>query len=412
MTTSNPPLSPSAQAPFAGLKVVDASNMVMVPSAAVVMADFGAEVVKVEPPSGDLNRRGHLIPGMPKHAESYCFFQDNRNKKSIALDLKTTEGRDILRSLLERSDVFFTNTRRAALERLGLDFESLHQLNPRLIFAHGTGYGAEGPERNKPGFDAVCYWSRSGLETTIFPQQGQLGPLPYGSGDHPSGMSLLSAVLIALYQRERTGLGTEVSTSLVANGIWSNAITIQARLLGAEFAPLRPREDPINFAAVYYRAACGRPFKFTIIDHQATWPRFCRALRRPDLVDDARYSTTEARAQVMGEIVALADVEFARADLETWRTRFGQEDVAFSELASYDEIVNDEQITANGGFLEIEHPRLGRVRTVDNPLRVEGAHRPRPLAAPDLGEHSREILEGLGLEHDRIQHLFESGVVC
>ena len=405
MTATTPP-------PLEGIRVVDAANMVMVPSAAVVLADFGADVIKLEPLHGDLNRRGHLIPGMPTHPEQYCFLLDNRNKRSLAIDLKSPEARPVFERLIESTDVFFTNTRHAALERNGLDYASLSSINPRLIFAHGTGYGNAGAERDKTGFDAVCYWSRSGLESTLFPMDGELGPLPYGSGDHPSGMTLVTAVLLALLQRQRTGKGSYVSTSLLANGAWSNAITIQARLLDATFHDRRPRHDPINFAVVYYRASCGRAFKFTIIDHTATWPRFCRAIDRPDLIEDPRYASAESRAARMGEIVQIADRAFAAHDLEHWRTAFATHDIAFSALPTFDEIVEDDQMETTDVFATLDHPRLGRVRTVDNPIQGHDLGRPPMAPAPDLGQHSREILADLGFGDTEIEQLVTSGSVA
>lgn len=403
--------STTSISPLEGIRVVDAANMVMVPSAAVVLADFGADVIKLEPLHGDLNRRGHLIPGMPTHAEEYCFLQDNRNKRSLALDFKMPEGRLVFERLIESTDVFFTNTRHAALERNGLDYTSLAKLNSRLIFAHGTGYGNAGSERDKPGFDAVCYWSRSGLESTLFPLEGELGPLPYGSGDHPSGMTLVTAVLLALLQRQRTGEGSYVSTSLLANGAWSNAITLQARLVDASFQERRPRHDPINFAVVYYRASCGRAFKFTIIDHAATWPRFCRVLQRPDLIDDPAYATVEARTGRMAEIVEIADRAFAGEDLDHWRTVFAEHDIAFSALPTIDEIVDDEQMDATNVFATVDHPRLGPVRTVDNPIQGNALPRSPFLSAPTLGEHSREILADLGFDGTEIDRLIATGSV-
>ncbi len=314
--------STDAAGPLAGLVVIDAATMVMVPAAAVVLADFGATVIKVEPPAGDLNRYGHRIPGMPTHDIEYCYYQDNRNKRSLALDLKSAAGLDILRQLVRRADVFLTNTRQRSLERLGIDYPSLRALNVRLIYAHGTGYGDHGAEANKPGFDAVCYWSRSALEATMFPLEGWLGSLPYGSGDHPSGMSLLAAVMMALYRRERTGEGCRVSTSLLANGAWSNAIMLQARLVDARFHPRRPRDNPLNFASVYYLAGDRRVFKFTIIRHDEGWPKLCRVVGREDLIADSRFATIEARSQVTGELVSIFDLEFEKHPIEYWRERF------------------------------------------------------------------------------------------
>ena len=202
-----------------GIRVVDAGTMVLAPSACAVLADFGADVIKVEPPdTGDLNRHYHKLTGMPVSEVPYTFQIDNRNKKSIALDLKHEKGSEIIGRLVSSVDVFVTNYRPAALARLRLTYEDLKRTNPRLIYALGTAYGEAGRERDKPGYDAICYWSRSAIEWQIFPLDSWLGPLPYGSGDHPSGTALFGAIMLALYEREKTGRGCKVSTSLLANG--------------------------------------------------------------------------------------------------------------------------------------------------------------------------------------------------
>ena len=401
----------AAAGPLSGLRVVDAATMVMVPAAALVMADYGAEVIKVEALRGDANRFGHLIPGMPEHERDYCFFQDNRNKKSLALDLKHPEGRALFYRLIETSDVFFTNLRARALEALRIDYPSLRARNRRLIYAHGTGYGDAGPEARKPGYDAVCYWSRSGLENSMFPLEGWLGPIPYGSGDHPSGMTLFAAVMMALWRRERTGEGSRVTTSLIANGAWSNATVIQARLLDATFHERRPRERPLNFASVYYLARDKRPFKFTIIEHQKKWPALCRCIGREDLVDHPRYATVAARAQVTDELVSVFDRQFAEHPLEHWKARFEDHDVPFSVLSNYDDVVADEQMQANGVFVEVDDERLGRVRSVNNPIVLEHDPPVPPQRAPYVGEHTREILAALGEPEERIDDLLRRGVV-
>ncbi|HVS13193.1 MAG TPA: CoA transferase [Thermoanaerobaculia bacterium] len=407
---ADPPVAPEAGL-LSGLRVIDAATMVMVPAAALVMADYGAEVIKLEPLGGDANRLGHLIPGMPDHQRDYCFFQDNRNKKSLAVDLKHPDGLALVHRLVATADVFLTNLRSRALASLRIDWPTLRALNPRLVYAHGTGYGDCGPEAHKPGYDAVCYWSRSALELTMFPLDGWLGPIPYGSGDHPSGMTLFAAVMMALWRRERTGEGSRVSTSLLANGAWSNATVIQARLLGARFHERRPRERPLNFAAVYYKGSDDRPFKFTIIEHQRKWPALCRCIGREDLIDHPRYATVEARAQVTDELVSLFDRQFAEHPLEVWKARFDEHDVPFSVLASYDDVIADMQMAANGVFVEMEDEELGAVRSVNNPIALEQGGTVVPRRAPRIGEHSRDILAALGESEERIDDLVRRGVV-
>jgi crotonobetainyl-CoA:carnitine CoA-transferase CaiB-like acyl-CoA transferase len=398
------------------MRVVEAASMIMVPSTGAVLADYGAQVVKIEPLEGDLNRRGHHIPGMPIHDADYgyCFLPDNRGKRSLSLDLKAPEAKDIMRRLVGGADVFLTNFRQDALERLGLDWPGLQAINPRLVYAHGTGFGDEGPEAGKPGFDSVSYWSRSGMEANVFPLDGWLGPLPYGSGDHPSGMALLCAVLMALMARERTGKGTRVSSSLLANGAWSNAVMLQAKLLGAKFQERRPRENARNFTSVYYRAGDQRLFKMSIVDSARGWPQVCRAIGRPELATDPRYATLADRTKDgrMRELVELCDGIFATQPMDYWKRALDEADVPYSVIANYDDVMADRQMAATGVFVEFDDPELGRARTVDSPMRVEGHPKVPRTPAPRLGEHTREILAELGLGTEEIASLVERRVVA
>ena len=288
-------------------------------------------------------------------------------------------------------------------------------MNPRLVYAHGTGFGDVGEEIDKPGFDSVCYWSRSGMEASLFPLDGWLGPLGYGTGDHPTGMALLSAVLLALFARERTGRGTRVSCSLLASGAWSNAVLIQAKLLGAQFLERRPREDARSFTSVYYRAGDRRLFKMAVVDTQRDWPKVCRAIGRPELAGDPRYATLPDRVQDgrMRELIQICDRIFASQPMQYWQRRLDEADVPYSVVASLDDVIADKQMAANDVFVEIDDPVLGRVRTVDTPLQIE--EYPKAVTrspAPRLGEHTREILTEAGFGAEQIDSLIESRVIA
>jgi crotonobetainyl-CoA:carnitine CoA-transferase CaiB-like acyl-CoA transferase len=407
-------VSPQETGLLTGIRVLEAASMVMVPSVGAALADYGAQVIKLEPIEGDLNRRGHKIPGMPIHDYEYCFLPDNRGKRSLSIDLKAPEARGVLRRLVEGADVFLTNHRPKSLASLGLGWPELQAINPRLVYAHGTGFGDVGDEIDKPGFDSVCYWSRSAMEANLFPTDGWLGPLGYGTGDHPSGMALLSAVLLALLARERSGRGTRVTCSLLASGAWSNSVMIQARLLGAKFQDRRPREDARSFTSVYYRAGDRRLFKMAVVDTRRDWPKVCRAIGRPDLIDDPRYATLEARLEEgrMRELIELCDRIFAGQPMQYWQRALEQADVPYSVVASYDDVVADRQMAANGVFVEIDDPVLGRVRSVDTPLQIEGHPKVTRTPAPRLGEHTRAILAEIGLGEREIDALERRRVVA
>jgi crotonobetainyl-CoA:carnitine CoA-transferase CaiB-like acyl-CoA transferase len=398
---------------LSGIRVLEAASMIMVPSVGAALADYGAQVIKLEPIEGDLNRRGHHIPGMPVHDYEYCFLPDNRGKRSLSIDLKAPEARAILRRLVEGADVFLTNHRPKSLEGLGLGWPELQAINPRLVYAHGTGFGDAGEEIDKPGFDSVCYWSRSGIEANLFPTDGWLGSFGYGSGDHPTGMALLSAVLLALLARERSGRGTRVSCSLLASGAWSNSVMIQAKLLGAQFLERRPREDARSFTSVYYRAGDRRLFKMVVVDTRRDWPKVCRAIGRPELAGDPRYATLEERLKEgrMRELIQLCDRTFASQPMPYWQRALEQADVPYSVVATFDDVVADKQMAANGVFVEIDDPVLGRVRTVDTPLQIEGHAKVARTPAPRLGEHTRAILAEIGLGEPEIKSLVEHRVV-
>jgi crotonobetainyl-CoA:carnitine CoA-transferase CaiB-like acyl-CoA transferase len=395
---------------LAGIRVVEAASMVLVPSAAAMLADFGAEVIKVEPPEGDYNRHMHELPTLPASATPYCFLMDNRSKKGVALDLKDLDGVAVLHRLAGSADVFLTNFRPAALEKLKLRWEDLAPLNPRLVYASASGFGETGPEAGKAGYDTVVYWSRSGLETSLLTPEGTLGQLAGGAGDHPTALALFGAVMLALFTRERTGRGLKVGTSLLAAGAWANSWNIQAQLCGATFPPKLPRERARSFGAVYYRTRDGRMLKLALVNPEKLWPRFCRVVGRPDFVTDPRFAEPARRRAHVQELIATLDVIFASEDAVHWRARLEAHDIPFAILPTYAEIASDPQLRANGLLPEFEHPRFGRLATVDSPISVAGVPKTPPAAAPELGEHTQEVLRSLAYSEAQIQQLIERRV--
>lgn len=375
------------------------------------MADFGAEVVKVEAPgAGDISRHTHNLPGMPVSEIPYVFLLDNRNKRSIVLDLKQEAAQDILLKLVATADVFTSNFRIAALEKLCLTYEDLRPINPRLIYAYATGYGDEGPEAGKPGYDANSYWARSGIEHRIFPLEGWLGsPFPYGAGDHPSAISLLAAISLALYSREKTGLGMKVSTSLLACGAWANSTEIQGKLCGAAFPEKLSRDDYYNYAYLSYKSGDEKLFKLSIVDQKKHWPPICQAIGRPDLIDDDRFNSIEVRLQNMKELIAILDEAFAEHDLEYWAEVFDRHDIPYARIASGEEAGADPQMLANDVFVDVDDPRYGRFQTVNSPMSLDGAAKVKPSPAPGLGEHTEEVLSDLGYSSEEVQRLLQSG---
>src|SRR5215470_5754574 len=245
---------------FSGLKVVDLASFIAGPSAAVILSDFGAEVIKVEPPSGDLWRHGHQIPPQPAAKEPYPWHLANRNKRSMTIDLKSPDAQQILERLVKWADVLIVNTPHPARKRLKLEYDDVAQWNPRLIYADVTGFGDRGPDADLPGFDITSFWARSGL-LSMTRDAGAPPTWPVaGSGDNASAVGLYAAIVTALYRRERTGEGSSVTTSLLAEGIWSASVAIQGALSGAKFYGLHDRKNPANAAFNVYRSSDGTWF--------------------------------------------------------------------------------------------------------------------------------------------------------
>ena len=274
-----------------GVRVLDVGSFVFGPAAATVMADFGADVVKVEPPeTGDPYRYLHQMPPLPKCEEDYCWLLTGRGKRSVALDLKDAEAREILLRLVREADVFVTNYPVRVLDGLRLAWRDLEPLNPRLVYAHATGFGEEGPEAEKPGYDATAWWARSGLQDAVRPRGGMPALSVPGMGDHPSAMALFGAIMLALYQRERTGRGGKVRSSLLANGAWSNGIYLQAMLCGAESFRHVDCREPDNALVNQYETGDGEWMLLALVQEDKLWPGLCRALERPDLLADPRFA--------------------------------------------------------------------------------------------------------------------------
>src|SRR4029450_1666715 len=288
---------------LSGLKVVDLASFIAGPSAAVILSDFGADVIKVEPPNGDLWRHGHQIPPQPLAKDAYACHLANRNKRGITLDLKSPSAQPVLEKLVKWADVFIVNTPHPARKKLKLEYDDVAQWNPRLIYADLTGFGDNGPDANLPGFDITSYWARSGL-LSMTRDAGNPPTWPVGgSGDNASAVGLYSAIVTALYRRERTGKGSHVTTSLLAEGVWSASVSIQAALSGAKFPPMHDRTHPANAAMNVYRSCHG--LWFVLIVTPDKFVTVVKAIGRADLLTDPRFSSP---AQIMANMTPLTAI--------------------------------------------------------------------------------------------------------
>ena len=396
---------------LSGLRVIDCGTYIAGPAAAVILSDFGAEVIKVErPPAGDPFRMLSRMPGMPVASVDYCWTLDSRNKKSIALDLGDAAGREVLLKLAATADVFVTNYQPQLVKKFRIGFEELRSVNPKLIYAQVTGYGEIGPEAEKPGYDMTAYWARSGLMDLMHNADAEPARSVCGFGDHPTSVVLFGAIMLGLYQRDRTGSGCKVSTSLMASGAWSNSSQIQAAFCKAQPPEPTTRKNSNNPLVNHYLTKDGKRFILCGLDPINDWARLCRALGMPELVGAPKFHTPAARAANGRELVELFDREFAKADMLEWKRRFAAQEVIWGPVPSFNEVAEDEQMQLNGVFTEVAGAPGGPLRTVSNPITVEGAEKVAPRMAPAVGEHSVEILRSLGLSEEAIADLVKRGV--
>ena len=396
---------------FEGLKVLDCASFIAAPAAATVLSDFGADVIKIEPPgAGDPYRNLPNLPGYPASEHNFAWLLDNRNKRGLALDLAKPEGQAVLHKLAEQVDVFITNYPPQVRAKLGITYDHLAPKNERLIYASFTGYGEKGAEANKPGFDSNAYWARSGLMDLV---RADIHTTPArsiaGMGDHPCAMAFYGAIVTALYKRERSGNGSHVSSNLMANGVWAASVLAQAKLCGAKFAERRTREHALNAVTNHYRCRDGRWLILSLLNEDRQWPTLARCLGREDLVSDPRFATRPDRHARSLELIRIFDEIFATKDLAEWRKILDGNGLVFGVVGILDDIPHDKQMIENEVLVPFENDTM---LTINSPIWVDGSRKVKPRRAPGIGEHSDEILRAAGYDEAAIRQLRASGAVA
>ncbi|MFF3580305.1 CaiB/BaiF CoA transferase family protein [Streptomyces mirabilis] len=396
-----------------GLHVVDLASFIAGPAAATVLGDFGADVVKVEPPhTGDAYRSLSRIPPNPQvEGVNYPWQLDNRNKRSLALNLKSPSARPVLESLVRWADVLVTNFPPRTREKLGLEYDVLAPLNPRLVYADVTGFGEEGPDAHLPGFDVTAYWARSGLMDLT--RQRDVAPATnaFGSGDHSTAITLFAGIMTALYRREKTGQGARVTASLLAEGAWAASMWLQAVLVGAK--PPRPidRSDPPNALVNMYRTADDRWIVLGFANEDKQVPLFLKAIGHPEAAENPHYADTPSRRAHAAEIVAVLDKTFATRSLAEWREVLDAAGLTYGVVQTLEECAQDPQLLANRVFVPIDDGSDDPHLTVDSPVRLDQEQKVRPGPAPDLGEHTESVLRDLGFDAAGIEELRKAEAV-
>jgi crotonobetainyl-CoA:carnitine CoA-transferase CaiB-like acyl-CoA transferase len=376
--------------PVAGIKVVELGVWVAGPAAAGILADWGADVIKIEPPSGDPGRLFGRMLGFDLGVNP-PFEMDNRSKRSIVLDLRTDDDRDTAFELLSDADVFVTNVRPGALERLGLGYESVSARNPRLVYGMITGYGQSGPDADRAAYDVAAFWSRAGV-AHLLTRPGETPPFQRGGmGDHSAGMTLAAAICAALVARQRTGAGQLVSTSLYRQGAYTVSFDLNSYLMTGQPIAVGQRETMANPAMNNYATADGRRFWIVGLEVDRHWPPLCRAVGRPDWLDDPRFSDARARFVNAVELIAELDAIFATRTLDEWAEIFrGEPDFFWSPVNSLEDVVADEQFHAAGGMVDVPDGESA-IAMVATPADFHGTPWSPRSAAPELGQHTDEI---------------------
>ena len=397
--------------PMDGVRVVELGVWVAGPAAGLVLADWGADVVKIEPPGiGDPARTfarmlGGDLPFNPP------FEMDNRGKRSIGIDLSTEAGRALARELVAGADVFLTNVRRGALARAGLDPDTLLAAHPRLVYGLLSGYGTEGPDGDKPAYDIAAFWARSGIAGALT-REGQIPPFQRGGmGDHGAGMTLAGAISAALFQRERSGKGQLVSTSLLRHGIYTISFDLAIALRFGVAVGAADRATMVNPTVNVYRDRDGRWFWLVGLEGERHWPPLARVVGHPEWIDDARFATVADRAKNAATLIAQIDEIFATKSREEWAEVFdAEEDLWWAPVQSLDEVIADPQVHAAGGIVDVPD---GATTTPFPATPVDFAGTPwspGPMA-PEHGQHTDEVLRELGRDDTGIAALREKGAV-
>ena len=400
----------STEAPLAGLRVLDISSFIAAPAAAVVLGDWGADVIKIEGPDGDPNRRiMHDSSNYPKAEVNYPWQMDSRNKRSIVLDLKQPPARAALDRLIEKSDILICNFPPPVRDKLKLAYEDVKKVNPKLIYASLTGYGESGPDRDRPGFDATAYFARSGLLDAQRYEGGPPGVPGPAQGDRATAMALVSSILMALIHRMKTGEGSWVGTSLLGNGLWSCGVIAQAALVGAYLPHRPPPERPRSALGNIYRTSDDRWLQLTIVRTDKLWAPLCEAMELQALIGDPRFSTEAERRKNSAELAAIFSGTFARQPYEHWRKALAAREVTFGVISRPSDVPDDQQAVACGAVVETAIPDMPR--TLANPIRLSFAEQRVAHAAPALGEHGVEVLREAGLSAAEIAGLKDSGAL-
>jgi len=398
--------------PLEGIRVLEVAEWLFGPATAAILGDWGAEVIKIEHPRRGDGSRGILAAGvLPMARINYLWEQANRNKKSVALDLNTEKGREVLYKLVERVDVFLTNFLPTARRRLGLEYDDLARINPRLIYIKVHGYGQRGEETERGGYDYAAFWARGGIAAGLGEPETPPPPQRPGFGDQTGAMFAAGAVSAALFWRERTGKGTAIDVSLLGSALWVNALDTLAACLSGQDIPKIRRSEMGNPLWNTYRTGDGKWLQLVMLQTDRYWSDFCKAIGREDLEHDPRFDSHEKRCQNNVSLIAILDEVFAARTREEWGRVLDSYGLLWAPVQKASELADDPQVRANSYLLDFDHPVHGPVKLVASPVQFDDRPPDIRTPAPQLGQHTEEVLLELGYTWEDIARLKEENVI-
>ena len=395
-----------------GIKVIEYATYMAAPGAGSILSDWGAEVIKIEPPGGDPIRKFFSTIGTDIQ-DNPVFDFDNRGKKSIAIDTRTEEGNALVRELAKDADVFLTNVRPGGLERSGLGYDGLKELNPKLVYCSLTGYGLDGPDADKPGFDVASFWARSGVARSTIPKGEELFPCRSAFGDHTTSIAAAAGICAALVEATKTGKGRLVEASLLRTALFTIGTDFAIQLFFGRLGSTKSRHEQIVPIMNFFRTSDDHWICIVARQGDTDWGPICRAIGREDLIEDERFKTAKGRRKNNKDVVDILDTGFGQFTRAEMAKRLDEQSLAWSPVQTLADAAQDEQVKAAGGIVNVPSS-AGDGTTFSSPaspVRFPGSDDGPKGPAPRYGQHTRDVLASLGRSRDEIAQLLETGVV-
>lgn len=393
-----------------GVKVVELSSFVAAPCCAKLLGDWGAEVIKIEPPAGDgIRVMGGTFKSPYTPDENPMYELENGNKKGICVNVKSKEGLEIVHKLLSEADIFITNVREQALAKMGLTYDQLKENFPGLIHAHILGYGEEGPLKDKPGFDYTAYFARGGVSQSLMEKGTSPCNTAAGFGDHYAGISLASGIMAALYKKQKTGEGDKVTVSLFHTAIYGMGMMVTTSQYGNEM-PISRRE-PNSPLMTTYKCKDDKWLQLALIQYNKWLPKFCEVINRMDILEDERFNDISVMPYHVNEMVEIVEEAMLTKDLDEWSVLLEEADLPFEKVQSCEDLLTDEQAWANDFLFKATYENGNEGVLVNGPVKFKTMGIKKYVNAPRVGEHTEEVLKELGYDDNEIKAMVESSAI-